>query len=428
MEANTATLTAVYNYKERLNIWRNYSAVNKVVTDCGKCSKIHCHKSLLLDNGKHICWFCWIRRDSNLGQVVVKPHPKSENSKAVKIQSRNKPLQPKKETKKVSEIEVLEEALSTVDNIVDEPAYETELTKLANAVLVNHAEPSPLLNARPAPVILETKTMDTKNNKAPSIEEKNSQKVAPSTVAVETKSTEKTKAAADKNQYQEMPEVVYSKFNPYMAQFGIQETKWKKVTWNVVKYGLALLLAIFAIISLYFTSLWQNVNDSGFLMNLEIISSGASSTGTNYFFNLADLSMIPGISADYAEFTSFAGDQGIAKMLSSLALYDLNPAFSEGALNSLIAFSIISIIAVFPLLVFKNGTVCSVSFIGAGLVLAIIIITLFSIGMAAQNIFVAPFRNISNAASSYGAQPNDVLVTRINDDLRALLNALKLPA
>ena len=50
-----------YNYRTRLNDWRKKAGYNKKPHKCSRCND-ECYTSILLDNKKHICYHCWIKK------------------------------------------------------------------------------------------------------------------------------------------------------------------------------------------------------------------------------------------------------------------------------------------------------------------------------------------------------------------------------
>lgn len=50
-----------YDYEKRLKDWRKKAGYNEKPHKCSKCSE-ECFTSILLDNGKHICYHCWIKK------------------------------------------------------------------------------------------------------------------------------------------------------------------------------------------------------------------------------------------------------------------------------------------------------------------------------------------------------------------------------
>lgn len=100
------SLNKLYNYKDRLNMWRKFATKNDVIISCEKCNKTHAHKSVLLETGEQACWYCWISKGTIIGKVVAKSNakPKTKSEPVAKptpkkvIRSTVKPvtkLQPK---------------------------------------------------------------------------------------------------------------------------------------------------------------------------------------------------------------------------------------------------------------------------------------------------------------------------------------------
>lgn len=65
-------LEEVYNYKNKLKNWRTFGTRNNKPFDCEKCHKTHAHKTILLTDGMHICWYCWIHKESKF-VAIEKP-------------------------------------------------------------------------------------------------------------------------------------------------------------------------------------------------------------------------------------------------------------------------------------------------------------------------------------------------------------------
>ena len=51
-----------YNYQKRLKDWRKKAGYNEKPHTCYKCKEGDCHTSILLENKKHICYTCWIKK------------------------------------------------------------------------------------------------------------------------------------------------------------------------------------------------------------------------------------------------------------------------------------------------------------------------------------------------------------------------------
>lgn len=81
-------LEEVYNYKNKLKNWRSFATRNNKPFDCEKCHKTHAHKTILLTDGMHICWYCWIHKESKF-VAIEKPVDliKKEKPRVSKVQT-----------------------------------------------------------------------------------------------------------------------------------------------------------------------------------------------------------------------------------------------------------------------------------------------------------------------------------------------------
>lgn len=192
---------------------------------------------------------------------------------------------------------------------------------------------------------------------------------------------------------------IYSKYNPL-----IFSNKAKK-SWNFGKYGLALALAVFAILSLYMASMWQMTlswneelritEEIGTLEHLRVTDGAGSWL---FLKSLTDA----GIIID-AALLSQLNAASTALSIESASLFQLSKIFSEAQLSVLTVFSIIGIVSLIPLLVFKNATRWSVICISFSSVVLIVVIIFFSIGIAAQNEILGPVKQINSLISQYSA-------------------------
>ncbi|MGL4948446.1 MAG: ABC transporter ATP-binding protein [Mycoplasma sp.] len=58
-------------YHEKLAIWRKFATFNIKPTKCSACTRKNAHKTVLLENGKHICWYSWIKKNSHFKSNVT---------------------------------------------------------------------------------------------------------------------------------------------------------------------------------------------------------------------------------------------------------------------------------------------------------------------------------------------------------------------
>ncbi|MGL4952096.1 MAG: ATP-binding cassette domain-containing protein [Mycoplasma sp.] len=85
-----------YNYKSKLAVWREFATYNSEETKCSVCPRANAHKTVLLEDGRHICWYSWIKKDVNYGTAVKKANAKKERVKTIKQVKTVKVDKPKK--------------------------------------------------------------------------------------------------------------------------------------------------------------------------------------------------------------------------------------------------------------------------------------------------------------------------------------------
>lgn len=162
---------------------------------------------------------------------------------------------------------------------------------------------------------------------------------------------------------QEQEEVVqkviaYSKWNKLTIHTA--ELKHKTI-FNILKYGLALLITIFSLISLWFSAQWQTEN------------------------------VLKAIGIDISKYSNYipSDDNTLNALVNGISKYKLwnlqNSLLTESGVQALVAIGLLSLASVVPLLIFKNGTAWSIGSIVLSMVLLIIVITLFSLGLVSQS-------------------------------------------
>lgn len=55
----------VYDYRKKLALWRKNAGDNLTDQGCDKCHGKQYERTILLEDGRHICWFCWIKKPNN---------------------------------------------------------------------------------------------------------------------------------------------------------------------------------------------------------------------------------------------------------------------------------------------------------------------------------------------------------------------------
>ena len=153
--------------------------------------------------------------------------------------------------------------------------------------------------------------------------------------------------------------IVYSEWNKLIIPFAEKKHKAK---FNILKYGTALLIAIISLISLWFAAKWQTPN---------VLSTiGIDVTKWNNYLSTEDV----------------LGNKELIAKIAGFHLWDLNGAvLTRDGVQVLVAFGIISLSSLIPLLIFKNGTAWSIGSIAMAWVFLVIVLTLFAMGLDSQS-------------------------------------------
>lgn len=438
-------LTGIYNYWDKLDIWKKYAERNKIPQNCEKCKKPHIHKTVLLETGEHICWYCWIKKGSTYGQVVAKPE--HTVLKTVKKVETKKPVKPAsksnaKLTKVINEGDVLENVLGEIDLEHTDNAHINEITKLANSVFLDD-----MIEQE----IIDNVDEDESINVIPVVKKvsKPKQKAKPKTAVkstnskVETiKSKKVTTKAIDKNidkpkatvkiddvivpvvaapaKENTVNQIKYSKYNPAIKSLNFEKSKKTRLAWTIAKYSILLITMAFAILALYYSSIWQAMNNNGFLVNTGLIKNG--------IFNFSNVS-VNGVDTSLASVltdkTTINALNLLAPGLASLGISDLT-SFSSPMLYTMIVFSVLGLVTSISVIFFKDGTVWSLSLMLFSLSCVIITIVLWSLGIIAANTFSTPFNSINSLFSGWGTDVNvnNDIQLKINNELTNLINLI----
>lgn len=142
--------------------------------------------------------------------------------------------------------------------------------------------------------------------------------------------------------------LTYSKFNP--SVFNITNRSDKvNLAWTIIKYLTAAISAMFLILAMFFAAKW---------------------TGVTKDFEISTLKGTADVVIDAALVDKF----------KNLTIISLQTNFTEAMATSLIAFSILLIVFIFPVLINKNGSLYSAIAIILSWLFIIIVIALFSYG------------------------------------------------
>lgn len=464
---NKFKLTGIYNYWDKLGIWKKYAERNKIPQDCEKCKKPHIHKTVLLENGEHICWYCWIKKGSTYATVVAKPEHTVH--KAPKKVEAKKPVITVKQTnptssRVINEGDVLENVLGEVDLMHTDTSHINEITKLANSVFLDDmieqeivdvveddepikvipivkkvGKPKQKTEAKPkAPVKakkVETKKVETKKVEAKKVETKK----------VQAKKVETKKAVnkpVNKNIYDTKTtgkilnvnepvintpikdnvakKIDYSKYNPLIKSLNFEKSKKTRLVWTIAKYSILLITMAFAILALYYSTIWQSTGDNGFLVNIGLIKNGIFNF-SNVSVNGLDTSLV----SELTDKTNITALNLLAPGLASLGISDLTN-FSNAMLYTMIVFSVLGLVTSISVIFFKDGTVWSLSLMLLSLSFVTITIVLWTLGFIDASAFSTPFNSINSLFSGWStdANANNAIELKINDELSKLINLI----
>ncbi len=93
-----------YEYEQRKKDWHKYSGMNEKQIVCDVCKDDDNFETVLLENGNHLCYYCWVKKPVALTpkQAVKTPAPvatKKVESKPVEVKKvESKPVEAKKES------------------------------------------------------------------------------------------------------------------------------------------------------------------------------------------------------------------------------------------------------------------------------------------------------------------------------------------
>ena len=158
--------------------------------------------------------------------------------------------------------------------------------------------------------------------------------------------------------------IIYSKFNKFIFKTSDNNSfsKQNNLGYNLFKFGLALILAVFILISLWMTTIWQKETPG------VLLDKGNNGTLVGLGVNIQLMNQYSGGSLTVEQ---------IALMLNKNIFGFSGLNITAPIVDSIIAIGFVSLFMLIPILVFKNGTLLSVISLSIGFVLLIIIMTLF---------------------------------------------------
>ena len=186
----------------------------------------------------------------------------------------------------------------------------------------------------------------------------------------------------------------YSKYNSFIFKTSNNNSFNKKQNniYNTLKFGLALLLVVFILISLWMSTIWQKDTLTGLGVNL----GGMDIDG---ILNVLMPSPPP---LEWKDPIPTILKYMMAKNIIDFTGLSVNIHM----INSLIAIGFISLVIMVPVLVFKNGTLYSTIFLSLGLLFLITLMSLFFFIISEQSELVSLSREGNYLAGIHSASLN----------------------
>ncbi|MGL5591288.1 MAG: hypothetical protein ACRDCF_00950 [Mycoplasmoidaceae bacterium] len=190
--------------------------------------------------------------------------------------------------------------------------------------------------------------------------------------------------------------IIYSKYNKFIFKTPNNNSfgKQHNLIYNFSKFGLAITLTVFLLISLWMSTIWQKDTLVGLNVNIAAMN------------------------------TALGGDiltkEVIAAMNAKNIMQFAGLTINASIIDSIMAIGIISLFTLIPILVFKNGTLLSVVSLSLGFVFLITIMSLFFYVINDQGELVAIARE-GNYLASLG-EPTAADTARLNDILLRIIS------
>ncbi|MGL4952040.1 MAG: hypothetical protein ACRC4L_03605, partial [Mycoplasma sp.] len=317
------------NYWSKLAIWKKYASYNKQTVKCDACDRNNVHKTVLLENGQHICWYSWIKKGTIYGAVIAKSAHMVDIKKE-KAHANKKPKEFKKLTK--DEEKLLKAEVEKIDVLAKQDKVNNNVIELDSGVFVE-------ADKETRKDILLVKDSSEDKKKQSKIEtQSQSEKI------IHTSPTERSSAKLleeSENQFQEITiKPIYrnqSKYNPQITAFGVTESRNKNIAWNIFKYSIAITILVFGIIGLYYSSIWQSSSGQGLLFNLGIIKFDSVKEIHYFAYGFPEKILETSIGSDLKEVISNFNSNIESIMGKSLSYFS---DFNNQMMTSMMIFSI----------------------------------------------------------------------------------------
>lgn len=213
--------------------------------------------------------------------------------------------------------------------------------------------------------------------------------------------------------------IEYFKNNETIKCLNLEKSKKVRISLMIAKFSILLVTMIFGILSIYYSIMWQSLNNSGFLQNIGLIKNGIFNFAT-VDVGFGPLNLIQALGLNNQQINLL---NSLAPNLATLGIHQFSN-FSIEMLNTMIIFAVLGLVTSISVIFLKDGTALSLSLMVFALISIIIAIALWSVGLSIESLFTTPFNNINNLFSGWkaGQDVNDALVISINNEIQSLIN------
>lgn len=215
----------------------------------------------------------------------------------------------------------------------------------------------------------------------------------------------------------------YSKINPFCYGIKNSNKKWFNTTYLTVKLVLVLLIGVFGLIALWYTTQWKVNTISNLGLGFDTLTvQTISKINATQIENSTDW-VIKSIEYTKVDLSAYLNDELYKTMLTK-GLGDFATAGSNYniMINALIAMSFVGIIFIIPSLSFKHGTLFSTISLSVVFISFISVIVMFSILFSYQMDIVSSFKAIAanSTASINGIEVDKTISNETYNNLTQL--------
>ncbi|MGL4947893.1 MAG: hypothetical protein ACRC42_00715 [Mycoplasma sp.] len=410
-----------YNYSNKLKIWRQFATYNKSPTKCDFCDRANAHKSVLLQDGKHVCWYSWIKKGTTYGSVVIKEVTEKNIIKKVK---KTKATENNLNTSRKVEVKATSEKPEVISEISDTKQSKQLEEEFAKSEEVETAAKTSIFskvfkntNKEEVDILNIDESINELSKEGVSLEEVVINKKHQTNVDTSTQNVLEDVEEISKNNTNKIigttsmqvkkisiPEIFKKQNGHSIYNHSFINERSKKST-NIVfcslKYITMVLAFLFTIAGIVLTLFWSKGNGNGFLTNFGV----AKSSGILNSFELSyDFTTIAGADTDFLnllENISVNLKFAISNGLGSFS------QFNNAHMITLVIFSTLSLVSIAPIALFKRGTVFNLISMILSTVFMIVTMSFIIMGLVSHFDTLSDyykavsFANDNNAAEAY---------------------------